>query len=163
MTMAAVITIANEKGGVGKTTTAVNLAAGLALALADQPGPRGRVLLVDLDPQGHALLAVGYGQHQVSDGESLAALLIETPPPSVQRLIKRSQHHANLFFIPGSRTAMLEAARTLPGLIAADRRLLTALRPALDQFAYIIIDTPPNTGDLLVNGLVAATHILIPV
>ncbi len=161
--MAAVITIANEKGGVGKTTTAVNLAAGLALALADQPGPHGRVLLVDLDPQGHALLAVGYGQHQASDGESLAALLTETPPPSVQRLIKRSQHHPNLYFIPGSRSAMLEAARTLPGLIANDRRLLTALRPAAEQFAYIIIDTPPNTGDLLVNGLVAATHILIPV
>jgi len=56
--MAVTITIANEKGGVGKTTTAVNLAAGLAMRLADREGSASRVLLVDMDPQGHALLAV---------------------------------------------------------------------------------------------------------
>ena len=60
--MAVTITIANEKGGVGKTTTAVNLAAGLALRLSDREGAAGRVLLVDMDPQAHALMAVAFGQ-----------------------------------------------------------------------------------------------------
>ena len=61
------ICIANEKGGVGKTTTAVNLAAGLSLALQNSGSANGRVLLVDMDPQGHALLAAAYGSHN-ADG-----------------------------------------------------------------------------------------------
>ena len=79
------ITIANEKGGVGKTTTAVNLAAGLALRLRNSSGTSGRVLLVDMDPQGHALLATAFGSHNADGHHSLAALLTETPPPSIQR------------------------------------------------------------------------------
>jgi chromosome partitioning protein len=88
--MAITNTIANEKGGVGKTTTAVNLASGLALRLVDQLDAASRVLLVDMDPQVHALLAVGYDRHQENFAVSLAALLTETPPPSIQRLIQRS-------------------------------------------------------------------------
>lgn len=161
--MSIVIAIANEKGGVGKTTTAINLAAGLALSLADQPEPLNRVLLVDMDPQGHALLATAYGSHQSEPNQSLAALLIETPPPSIQGLVRPSQHHANLFFIPGNRNAMTEAARTLPTLMANENRLARALSPILQQFAYVVIDTPPTTGDLLINTLVAASHVLVPV
>ena len=161
--MSVVIAIANEKGGVGKTTTAVNLAAGLALCLTDQPEPQRRVLLVDMDPQGHALLATAYGSHTAEPSDSLAALLIETPPPSVQRLIRPAQHHNNLFFIPGNRSAMTEAARTLPTLMANENRPARALAAIHNQFSYIIIDTPPTTGDLLINALVAATHVLIPV
>jgi len=161
--MTITITIANEKGGVGKTTTAVNLASGLALILADRPGPAGRVLLVDIDPQGHALLSTAYGNNTTSAAESLAALLTETPPPSVQRMLHAGQHYPNLFVIPGNRQVMTEAARVLPTLMANESRLERALQPIQQQFAYIIIDTPPNTGDLLVNALVAATHVLIPV
>jgi chromosome partitioning protein len=161
--MATIITIANEKGGVGKTTTAVNLAAGLALRLVDQTGANGKILLVDMDPQSHALLSIGYGHHEVSTGNSLAALLTESPPPSIQPLLKRSIHHPNLYYIPGNRSAMLEAARMLPSLMANESRLYRALAPILNSFSYIIIDTPPNTGDLLINALVAASHILIPV
>lgn len=161
--MAITITIANEKGGVGKTTTAVNLAAGLALRLSEQPGPAGRVLLVDMDPQGHALLATAFGQQNAKPANSLAALLTETPPPSVQRMLLRTSYHPNLFFIPGNRPAMINAAQVLPSLMANETRLVRALNPILNQFAYIIIDTPPNTGDLLVNSLVAATHVLVPV
>jgi chromosome partitioning protein len=157
------ICIANEKGGVGKTTTAVNLAAGLSLALQNSAGASGRVLLVDMDPQGHALLAAAYGSHNADGHASLAALLTETPPPSVQPMIRPASHHPNLFVIPGSRTAMLEAARLLPTLMANESRLQRALAPIQGQFNYIIIDTPPTTGDLLVNALVAATHVLIPV
>jgi chromosome partitioning protein len=161
--MSIVIAIANEKGGVGKTTTAVNLAAGLALSLNNQPDPYNRVLLVDMDPQGHALLATAYGNHTAEPNDSLSALLIETPPPSIQRIIRPSQHHSNLYFIPGNRSAMTEASRTLPTLMANENRLARALAPIQSQFAYIVIDTPPTTGDLLINALVAATHVLIPV
>src|SRR5512133_2993167 len=103
--MAITITIANEKGGVGKTTTAVNLAAGLALRLSESGPNGGRVLLVDMDPQGHALLATGVEQmtafaQQGNVQESLSALLTEPPPPSAQRMIKRADHHPNLFLIP---------------------------------------------------------------
>ncbi|MDR3573436.1 MAG: ParA family protein [Anaerolineaceae bacterium] len=161
--MAITITIANEKGGVGKTTTAVNLAAGLALRLSEQPGPSGRVLLVDMDPQGHALLATAFGQQDAKPADSLAALLTETPPPSVQRMLLRSNYHPNLFFIPGNRPAMINAGQVLPSLMANETRLVRALAPVLNQFSYIIIDTPPNTGDLLINSLVAASHVLVPV
>jgi chromosome partitioning protein len=161
--MAVTIAIANEKGGVGKTTTAVNLAAGLALRLADQPGPGGRVLLVDMDPQGHALLATAFGQHSAPGPDSLAALLTETPPPSVQRMVRRGQHHPNLFFIPSNRPAMVEAARLLPTLMANETRLARTLAAVQQEYAYIIIDTPPTTGDLLINAVVACQLLLIPV
>lgn len=161
--MATTITIANEKGGVGKTTTAVNLAAGLALRLGDRAPDRNRILLVDMDPQVHALLAIGYDKQAQTPPLSLAALLTETPPPSIQRLIQRSDHHPNLFFVPSERAAMIRAARELPALMANETRLQRALAPVQDEYAYIIIDTPPNTGDLLINALVAADHIIIPV
>lgn len=161
--MAITITIANEKGGVGKTTTAVNLAAGLALRLSHNEGAAGRVLLVDMDPQGHALLATAFGTPAVDSRKGLASLLMESPPPSVQRLIHRSEYHPNLFVIPSSRPSMVEAARLLPTLMANETRLNRALAPVADQFAFIIIDTPPTTGDLLVNALVAADLVLIPV
>ncbi|MDX9851497.1 MAG: ParA family protein [Anaerolineaceae bacterium] len=161
--MAVIITIANEKGGVGKTTTAVNLAAGLSLLLADQPGAQQRVLLIDMDPQGHALLATAYGEHDAPPQQSLPALLVESPPPSIQRLLRVSMHHPNLFVLPSNRAAMVDAARVLPTLMANESRLHQVLRPVQNQFAYIIIDTPPTSGDLLVNALVAANHIIIPV
>lgn len=166
--MAITIAIANEKGGVGKTTTAVNLAAGLALRLSDVEGPAGRVLLIDMDPQGHGLLAVAFQQQaaiqQIANpDDTLSALLVETPPPSAQRLVKRSDHHANLFVIPSNRQAMVDAARLLPTLMANETRLQRAIQPIQALFAYIIIDTPPTIGDLVVNALVAAAHVLVPV
>src|SRR5574340_216385 len=161
--MSVTITIANEKGGVGKTTTAVNLAAGLALRLSQNEGADGRVLLVDMDPQGHALLATAFGTPAVDSNKGLASLLTESPPPSVQRMIQRSEYHPNLFVIPSSRSSMVEAARLLPTLMANETRLSHALAPVVDQFAIIIVDTPPATGDLLVNALVAADLVLIPV
>lgn len=161
--MAITITIANEKGGVGKTTTAVNLAAGLALKLAGKEGTDGRVLLVDMDPQGHALLAISFEQHKNVFPVSLPSLLTETPPPSIQRMIQRSDHHANLFYIPSDRAGMIKAARELPSLMANETRLQKSLAQVQSQFAYIVIDTPPNTGDLLINSLVASDLVLIPV
>jgi chromosome partitioning protein len=161
--MAVTITIANEKGGVGKTTTAVNLAAGLAMRLADREGSASRVLLVDMDPQGHALLAVAPDHQKNVPTSRLASLLVETPPPSVQRMIQRSEHLANLSYLPSDRNSMIHASHELPTLMANETRLARALAPIQDEFAYIIIDTPPNTGDLLVNALVSADYVLIPV
>jgi chromosome partitioning protein len=160
--MAVIITIANEKGGVGKTTTAVNLAAGLALKLSGNNESQ-RVLLIDMDPQCHALMATAFGEHDSPPSDSLPVLLTESPPPSIQRMIRPSSYHSNLFVVPSNRAAMVDAARVLPGLMANESRLRQVLRAVQDQFAYIIIDTPPNTGDLLVNALVAADHIIIPV
>jgi chromosome partitioning protein len=161
--MAITITIANEKGGVGKTTTAVNLAAGLALRLSDKSGPASRVLLVDMDPQGHALLATAFERGQQKLPASLAALLTETPPPSIQRIIQKSDHHPNLFFIPSDHAEMIKAARELPAMMANETRLQRALSAIQNDYAFIIIDTPPTTGDLLINALVAANQVLIPV
>ncbi|MBE0696273.1 MAG: ParA family protein [Anaerolineaceae bacterium] len=161
--MAITIAIANEKGGVGKTTTAVNLAAGLALRLSDVEGPSGRVLLVDMDPQGHGLLATSFEHQTAAPRESLAALLTESPPPSIQRLLRQSEHHPNMYVIPSNRQAMVDAARLMPTLMANETRLSRALAPIQNQFGYIIIDTPPTIGDLLVNALVTATHVLVPV
>ncbi len=162
--MAVTITIANEKGGVGKTTTAVNLAAGLALRLSALEGAAARVLLVDMDPQGHALMAAAFERSQQHTSTvTLAELLTETPPPSTQRLIQRSDHHANLFYLPSDRARMIHAARELPSLMANETRLQRALQQVQNEFAYIIIDTPPNTGDLLINSLVAADYVIIPV
>ena len=161
--MAITITIANEKGGVGKTTTAVNLAAGLALRLGANDGPANRVLLVDMDPQGHALLAISFDRHNESYTASLPSLLTETPPPSIQRMVQHSEYHTNLYYIPSDRAGMIKAARELPALMANETRLQKALAAIQKEFAYIIVDTPPNTGDLLINALVAADLIVIPV
>jgi chromosome partitioning protein len=161
--MAVTITVANEKGGVGKTTTAVNLAAGLALRLSEHEDAASRVLLVDMDPQVHALLAVAFDKQRSVPVSSLAALLTEVPPPSIQRMIQRSQFHPNLFTVPSDRAAMIRAARELPTLMANETRLSHALQGVLSEYAYIVIDTPPNTGDLLINALVAADFVIIPV
>jgi len=161
--MAITISIANEKGGVGKTTTAVNLAAGLALRLSEKTGAASRVLLVDMDPQGHALLATAFEKGQQKLPASLAALLTETPPPSIQRIIQKSDHHPNLFFIPSDHAEMIKAARELPVMMANETRLQHALAVVQNDYAFIIIDTPPTTGDLLINALVAANYVLIPV
>ena len=78
-------------------------------------------------------------------------------------MLQHADHHPNLFVIPSERQAMVDAARLLPTLMANETRLARALAPVQNQFAYIIIDTPPTIGDLLVNALVAATHVLVPV
>jgi len=158
-----VITIANQKGGVGKTTTAVNLAAGLAIQMRHGSTSPQRILLIDMDPQAHALMAIAFGNHMAPPEKSISALLTMMPAPAVQGMIRTSTHHPNLFFVPGNPKSLDKAVPQLAGMVGRDIRLLRSIEAIRDDYSFIIIDTPPNPGDLLTNALLAATHLIIPV
>jgi len=102
--MTVVVAIANEKGGVGKSTTNVNIAAGLSLKLRHNRKIPGRVLFIDLDPQMNALMSIAYGEHSAGSGASISELLVSDKPSSPQRLLRRARHHPNLHFIPDNNT-----------------------------------------------------------
>jgi len=146
------ITIANQKGGVGKTTTAVNLAASLALHGA-------RVLVIDLDPQGNASTALDVDHH--SGVTSVYDVLVEDQP--LAGVIKPATGIPNLYCAPAT-IDLAGAEIELVPLVARESRLTRALSgfdsSGLD---YIFIDCPPSLGLLTVNALVAAPEVLIPI
>jgi chromosome partitioning protein len=148
--MPPVISIVNQKGGVGKTTTAVNLAAGLAEA--------GKfVLLVDLDPQGNATSGLGIRSEDVTEG--LYQALSGT---SRVHDVIRNTAHTGLRVVPA--TPDLAGANVeLVNVDGRERKLDDVLSEAKHAYDYIIIDCPPSLGILTLNGLVAADHVLIPV
>ena len=147
--MAAVLAVVNQKGGVGKTTTAVNLSASLALA-------GKRVLLVDLDPQGNATTGFGIAKeglyptayHVLLGGESITGALHATDVPG-------------LSVVP----ADIDLVGAEIELVALERRefiLREVLGPVLSEFEFVIIDCPPSLGLLTLNALTAAEKVLIP-
>ena len=149
--MAKVVAIANQKGGVGKTTTAVNLAA--SLAVAEQ-----RTLLIDGDPQGNASSGVGLIRDAV--GRTIYDVLIGAAPLS--DIIHRAVHFKHLDVAPA--TADLVAAEVeLVDQPHRDRAMRNALTSIRDQYDYVLIDCPPSLGLITVNMLVAADSLLIPV
>jgi len=147
--MGSVYAVANQKGGVGKTTTAVNLAACLAAS--------GRqVLLVDLDPQCNATVALGFDRD--SSPSSYECLCGET---SVA-VAARPAGPDNLWIVPASRD-LAGAAVELPRVEGFERRLLERLGPVRERFAVALLDCPPSLGPVTVNALAAADRVIVPV
>lgn len=147
---ATIVALANQKGGVGKTTTGINLAAGLALQ-------GERVLLVDLDPQGNASSGVGIDRSRIAHS-TYDVLLKDTPiedalePTSVK----------NFIVVPAT-IELAGAEIELVSVFSREMKLRNALKSVTSDFDFVFIDCPPSLGLLTVNGLAAADEVLIPI
>ena len=146
--MTKVVALANQKGGVGKTTTAINLGASLAAC-------ERRVLLIDLDPQANATSGVGIGKNEE---RSMYAVL--AGDLSLSEIVRPTEL-PTLFVAPSS-VDLVGAEVELQGMPEREFRLKTAIAPVKGKFDYILIDSPPSLGLLTVNGLAAADSLLVP-
>ena len=146
--MTKVISITNQKGGVGKTTTSINLAASLAKT-------RKRVLLVDIDPQGNATMGSGVAKDSIKN--TVYQVLLGLEP--IEKVITKTEGGYDL--IPAN-SDLAGAEIELIGLDRRERRLRTAIAAVADRYDYILIDCPPSLSLLTVNAMVASNTVLIP-
>lgn len=154
--MGKIISLVNQKGGVGKTTTSINLAASLGAL-------KKRVLLIDLDPQGNSTTGVGIDKSQIK--KSVYDLIIDNA--DVKDVIIQT-NFKNLYIIPavinlaGADIELMERSRVQPGFSKAGQ-LKKKIDPIKNLFDYIIIDCPPSLGILTTNALTASDSVIIPV
>ena len=150
-----VLTVSNQKGGVGKTTTTVNLAAALARSGA-------RVLVIDIDPQGNASTALGV-EHRAETPSVYDVIVGDSPLADV---VQKSPEFEALYCVPAT-IHLAGAEIELVSLVAREQRLRTALDAYLaaseQPFHYVFIDCPPSLGLLTINAFVAAREVLIPI
>jgi chromosome partitioning protein len=145
-----IVAVANQKGGVGKTTTAINVATSIALS-------GQRVLLVDTDPQGNLTSGVGLKGHRAQGGTVYEALLTDADPQSF--VLPTAVQ--NLSLMPADRN-LTGAEIEMVSLPGRERRLQRVLETLRGNFDYVFIDCPPSLGLLTLNALVAADAVLIP-
>jgi chromosome partitioning protein len=148
--MAEVLAIANQKGGVGKTTTAINLAA--ALACLGQ-----ETLLVDLDPQGNATSGLGFDKTSVTTG--IYQAMVDMVP--LEKTIKATS--VELLDIVCSSPDMISAEVELTNAISRENRVKSTLAPFQNAYSFIVIDCPPSLGLLTINALAASDRVLVPI
>ena len=149
--MARIIAIANQKGGVGKTTTAINLGASLAVA-------EKKTLVLDIDPQGNATSGLGVAKDQLT-GSIYDVLMEETP---LEEVIVPRVHFPYLDVVPATRD-LVGVEVELVQRKARESILRRALEPVRERYDYVLIDAPPSLGLLTLNTLAAADAVLIPI
>lgn len=147
--MGRVIAFANQKGGVGKTTSAVNLAVGMAVS-------EKKTLLIDLDPQANATTGLSY---LLKNGSTTIYDVLINNSPIEEAITETNLDH---LYIVTSTNDLVGAEIELVGMMAREYRLRDALKSVIRKFHYILVDCPPSLGLLTLNGLAAAKSILIP-